>query len=63
MIVEEVALQFWVFYNGAVWSNEGTDQMRQKGHISAGGGGFGCLRQSPLKWLEMHLKLTWYGET
>ena len=24
---------------------------------------FGCLRLSPLKWLEMHLKLTWYGET
>ena len=21
------------------------------------------LSESPLKWLEMHLKLTWYGET
>ena len=46
--------------------------MRPKGQVSEervggeGGGGrgsFGCLRLSPLKWLEMHLKLTWYGET
>ena len=44
--------------------------MRPKGQVSeervgggGGGGSFGCLRLSPLKWLEMHLKLTWYGET
>ena len=40
--------------------------MRPKGQVSeegVGGGSFGCLRLSPLKWLEMHLKLTWYGET
>ena len=44
--------------------------MRPKGQVSeervgggGGGGSFGCLRLSPLKWLETHLKLTWYGET
>ena len=37
--------------------------MRPKGQVSGGGGSFGCLRLSPLKWLEMHLKLTWYGES
>ena len=39
--------------------------MRRKGKsLEVGGGGGGCcLRLSPLKWLEMHLILTWYGET
>ena len=43
--------------------------MRPKGQVSeervggGGGGSFGCLGLSPLKWLEMLLKLTWYGET
>ena len=43
MMVEDVALQFWVFFYGVVWSNEGTDQMRPKGYVPAGVGGGGAL--------------------